>query len=182
VQLQAAEDATAKGYKKEARSHLQSARELARHGLSEARRSVRALRPQALEETTFWEALKGLIKSAAIGTPVQTEFQLRGEMREIPPLAQENLLHIGQEALTNTLKYAHASRFETRLSFNAKEVRLDLRDNGVGFKVNNGHSGFGLTGMQERVQQMSGTLTIASARGKGTKIVVVLPYKHEALL
>jgi GAF domain-containing protein len=48
VQLQAAEDATAKGYKKDAASHLQSARELARAGLSEARRSVRALRPQAL--------------------------------------------------------------------------------------------------------------------------------------
>ena len=95
---------------------------------------------------------------------------------------QENLLHIGQEALTNTLKYAHATRFETRLSFNAREVRLDLRDNGIGFKIDNGHSGFGLTGMQERVDQMNGTLTIASDRGKGTKIVVVLPEKQAALV
>jgi PAS domain S-box-containing protein len=182
VQLQAAEDATSKGYKKDARNHLQTARELARHGLNEARRSVRALRPQALENAPFWEALQTLIKNATVGTELHTEFQLRGTLRELLPKAQENLLHIGQEALTNTLKYAQATRFETRLSFNAKEVRLDLRDNGVGFKVNNGHSGFGLTGMQERVQQMSGTLTIASARGKGTKIVVVLPYKHEALL
>ena len=175
VQLQAAEDATSKGYKKDARNHLQSAQALARHGLNEARRSVRALRPQALEDATFWEALKGLIKSATVGTPLQTDFQLRGELRELPPMTQENLLHIGQEALTNTLKYAQATRFETRLSFNAKGVRLDLRDNGVGFKVNNGHSGFGLSGMQERVEQIGGRLTIASARGKGTKIVVVLP-------
>ena len=175
VQLQAAEDATSKGYKKDARNHLQSAQALARHGLNEARRSVRALRPQALEDATFWEALKGLIKSATVGTHLQTDFQLRGELRELPPMTQENLLHIGQEALTNTLKYAQATRFETRLSFNAKGVRLDLRDNGVGFKVNNGHSGFGLSGMQERVEQIGGSLTIASARGKGTKIVVVLP-------
>ena len=55
-------------------------------------------------------------------------------MRELPPMAQENLLHIGQEALTNTLKYAHATRFETRLNFNAREVRLELHDNGSGFK------------------------------------------------
>ena len=143
---------------------------------------MRALRPQALEDSTFWEALKGLIKSATVGTPLQTEFQLRGELRELPPMAQENLLHIGQEALTNTLKYAQATRFETRLSFNAREVRLDLQDNGIGFKVDNGHNGFGLTGMQERVDQMNGTLTIASECGKGTKIVVVLPEKEAALV
>jgi PAS domain S-box-containing protein len=175
IQLQAAEDATSKGYKKEARNHLQNARELARHGLNEARRSVRALRPQALEDATFWEALTNLIKSAAVGTPLQTEFQVRGEMRELAPFAQENLLHIGQEALTNTLKYAQATRFETRLSFRAKEVRLELRDNGIGFKVKNGSSGFGLTGMRERAERMNGKLTVSSVRGKGTRVVVVSP-------
>ena len=175
VQLHAAEDATLKGYKKDARDHLQNARELARDGLNEARRSVRALRPQALEEATFWEALKSIIKNAAVGTPLQIEFQVRGEMRELAPLVQENLLHIGQEALTNTLKYAQATRFETRLRFGAKEVRLELRDNGVGFKVNDGNGGFGLTGMRERAEQMSGTLSVSSTRGKGTRIVVASP-------
>ena len=178
VQLQAAEDATSKGCKKDARHHLQSAQDLARLGLNEARRSVRALRPQALEDTTFWEALQALIKNATVGTGLRAEFRLRGALRELPPKAQENLLHIGQEALTNTLKYAHATRFETRLSFNAREVRLELQDNGNGFKMNGRRDGFGLTGMRERVEQMSGRLTIASARGKGTKIVVVLPYSE----
>jgi PAS domain S-box-containing protein len=182
VQLQAAEDATSRGYKEETRNHLQNAQALARHGLNEARRSVRALRPQALEESTFWEALKGLIKSATAGTSLQTEFQVRGEMRELPPMAQENLLHIGQEALTNTLKYAHATRFETRLNFKAKEVRLELHDNGNGFKANERHDGFGLTGMRERAEQMNGILKVAAARGKGTKIVVLVPYEHEALI
>jgi PAS domain S-box-containing protein len=181
VQLQAAEDATSKGYKKDARHHLQSAQELARQGLNEARRSVRALRPQALEDTTFWEALQTLIKNATVGTGLHTEFRLRGALRDLPPKAQENLLHIGQEALTNTLKYAHATRFETRLSFNASEVRLELQDNGKGFKMNGRRDGFGLTGMQERVDQISGSLTVASARGKGTKIVVVLPYQDEGM-
>jgi PAS domain S-box-containing protein len=182
VQLQAAEDATSRGYKEEARNHLKNAQALARHGLNEARRSVRALRPQALEDATFWEALKGLIKSATAGTSLRTEFRVRGAMRELPPMAQENLLHIGQEALTNTLKYAHATRFETRLNFNAKEVRLELHDNGNGFKVGERHDGFGLTGMRERAEQMSGILTVAATRGKGTKIVVLVPYEHEALI
>jgi PAS domain S-box-containing protein len=182
IQLQAAEDATAKGFKKDAVNHLRNARDLARSGLGEARRSVRALRPQALEDATFWEGLQSAIKNATVGTDIQAEFHLRGRLRELRTTVQENLLRIGQEALTNTLKYAHATRFETRLSFNAREVRLDLRDNGIGFKIDNGHSGFGLTGMQERVDQMNGTLTIASDRGKGTKIVVVLPEKQAALV
>jgi signal transduction histidine kinase len=179
VQLQAADDAAAKGYKKDALHHLQSARDLARAGLNEARRSVRALRPQALEDATFWEALQTLIKNATAGTGLHVEFQRRGKTRELSPLVQENLLHIGQEALTNTLKYAHATRFEARLSFNATEVRLELEDNGVGFKMNGNHDGFGLTGMQERVTQMGGALTVTSARGKGTTIVVVSPYGGE---
>ena len=181
VQLQAAEDATAKGYKKDAANHLQSARDLARAGLNEARRSVRALRPQVLEEATFWEALQTVIKNATAGTGLHAEFYRRGKVRELSPLVQENLLHIGQEALTNALRYAHATRFEARLSFNATEVRLELQDNGVGFKMNGHHDGFGLTGMQERVTQMGGVLSVTSARGKGTKIVVVSPYAHAAL-
>ena len=182
VQLQAAEDAASKGYKKQSREHLRNAQELARVGLGEARRSVRALRPQALEEATFWDALKSAIKTTTAGTSLETKFQVRGELRELPQIAQENLLHIGQEALTNTLKYARATRFETRLSFNAKEVRLDLRDNGSGFKKNGRHGGFGLTGMRERVEQIGGTLRIASAPGKGTKILVVLPGAQAAPL
>ena len=177
VQLQAAEDASSKGYKEDARNHLQNARELARHGLSEARRSVRALRSQVLDEATFWEALQTLIKTAAVGTELHTEFQLRGKVRDLPAKAQENFLHIGQEALTNTLKYAHATRFETRLRFNSREVRLEFQDDGNGFKVNGRHGGFGLTGMRERIDQLGGSLAIVSARGKGTKIVVAFPDK-----
>ena len=177
IQLQAAEDATAKGFKKDAVNHLRNALDLARSGLGEARRSVRALRPQALEDATFWEGLQSAIKNATVGTEIHAEFRLRGRLRELRPTVQENLLHIGQEALTNTLKYAHATRFETRLSFNVRELRLELRDNGNGFKMNGRPDGFGLTGMRERAEQMSGTLTVSSARGKGTKIVVVLPYE-----
>jgi signal transduction histidine kinase len=176
VQLQAAEDATAKGYDKEAADHLQSARDLARAGLSEARRSVRALRPQALEDASLWEALQTMIKNATAGTDLHTDFQRRGKVRELPPIVQKNLLHIGQEALTNTLKYAHANRFEARLTFNQTQVRLELQDNGVGFKIKGRRDGFGLIGMKERVSQLGGQLTVTSARGKGTKIVVVSPY------
>src|SRR5438876_187896 len=176
VQLEALEDAIACCRRKEANEHLQRASELARRSLNEARRSVHALRPQALQGRNFWEALKGIIKNTTAGTALHTTFNLRGKMRHLPLVWQENLLHIGQEALTNALKYAHPRNFETRLTFKTKELRLELRDDGDGFKVKDRHDGFGLAGMRERVEQMGGTLKISSARGKGTNLLVTLPY------
>jgi PAS domain S-box-containing protein len=182
VQLEAAEDAIACCRRKEADEHLQQASELARRSLNEARRSVHALRPEALQRGNFWEALKGIIKNTTVGTAVHTSFELRGKLPELSEVWQENLMHIGQEALSNALKYAHARNFETRLSCNAKELRLELHDDGDGFKIKDQHDGFGLAGMRERVEQMGGKLKVASSHGKGTKIVVTLPYNHESIL
>ena len=181
VQLEAAEDAISCGYRKEADNHLHRAGELARQSLSEARRSVHALRPRALEEHNFWDALKGTIKNTTAGTALHATFEAQGKLPELPQPWQENLLHIGQEALTNTLKYAHARNFKTRLTYKAKELRLELRDDGDGFKVKDRHDGVGLRGMRERVEQMGGELEITSSRGKGTKITVLLPCNGEAM-
>jgi PAS domain S-box-containing protein len=182
VQLEAAEDAIACCRRKEANEHLQRAGELARRSLNEARRSVHALRPEALEQANFWNALKGLIRNTTAGTALHTTFELRGKLRDLPLVWQENLLHIGQEALTNALKYAHPRNVETRLICNTKELRLELRDDGDGFKVKDQHDGFGLAGMRERAEHMGGSLKIISGRGKGAKVVVTLPYDRGPML
>ncbi len=181
VQLEAAEDAIACGSRKDADKHLHRAGELARRSLSEARRSVHALRPQALQEQNFWGALKGTIKNTTAGTALHTTFEAKGKLPELPQPWQENLLHIGQEALTNTLKYAHARNFKTRLTYKAKKLRLELRDDGDGFKAKDRHDGVGLRGMRERVEQMGGELEITSSRGKGTTITVLLPCNGESM-
>jgi len=91
-------------------------------------------------------------------------------------------LHIGQEALANTIKYAHAHKFETRLMCDPKKLRLEFSDDGDGFKPQDRHDGRGLAGMRERVEQMGGELKITTSRGKGTKITVVLPSNGESML
>ena len=174
LQLEAAVDSMSCGQQKEADKHLHRAAGLARQSLKEARRSVHALRPAALERDNLWEALKGIIKGTTAGTPLHTTCELRGKLPKLPPSWQDNLLHIGQEALTNTLKYAQAKNFRARLTCNDKEVRLEVRDDGAGFEPKDRYDGLGLTGMRERVEQMNGQLEITSARGKGTKIVVAL--------
>ena len=181
IQLEAAEDAISSSLMNEAGQHMHRAADLARQSLSEARRSVSALRPKALEDANFWEALQENIKLITAGTTLRTGFQLSGPPRELPATWQANLLRIGQEALTNTLKHAHATQFNSRLSFNGQDLRLELSDDGDGFEVRGRHDGFGLAGMRERVAQMGGTLTVTSTQGAGTKLVVVLPFKEELL-
>jgi signal transduction histidine kinase len=182
MQLEAAEKAIEHRRSKQADEHLRRASGLARKSLNEARRSVHALRPEALKEGNFWNALKGMIKSITVGTALHPNFKVQGKMDQLPPVWQENLLHIGQEALANTIKYAHAHKFGTRLMCDPKELRLEFSDDGDGFKAQDRHDGRGLTGMRERVEQMGGELKITSLRGKGTKITVVLPCNGESML
>jgi two-component system NarL family sensor kinase len=66
------------------------------------------------------------------------------------------------------------------VSYKARELRLELRDDGDGFKAKDRHDGVGLRGMRERVQQMGGELEITSSRGKGTTITVLLPCNGES--
>jgi len=162
-----------------AAKHIGRARELARESLTEARRSVHALRPQALEKATFADALRAIITNTTAGTSLHSDFQLKGELHELQPAVEENLLHIGQEALSNALKHAHATKFQARLSFDSDAVRLELSDNGKGFVVDcaNG-GGIGLIGMRERAEQIGATLAVTSKPGRGTKIIAVSAHQQ----
>src|SRR5258706_16473808 len=168
VQLEAAGEAMSQSRTARVSDHLNQAGELARESLREARRSVQALRPQALEEKKLSEALKDLIEKMTRGTTMHAKFTLQGKRRKLPPEWETNLLRIGQEVLTNVLRHARASEFKVLLVFDCGEVRLDLRDNGCGFDPQGRHEGFGLQGMRERAEGMGGQLTIQSAAGQGT--------------
>ncbi len=175
VQLEAAEDATLRGKAVEAGKHLRRVSKLAREGLAEARRSVQALRPQALEDRNLLAALDRLIHQMTPGSGLRAELGYVGPPRPLAPALEESLLRIGQEALTNTLKHAGADRFCVRLVFGPSEVSLEVSDNGRGFDPSRTNGGFGLTGMKERVSHLGGQLTIESAPGQGTRILVALP-------
>ena len=176
VQLDTAVEALRDEEPDAAAKHIGRARTLARESLTEARRSVHALRPQALEKADFADALKAIITNTTAGTSLRSDFQLNGEPRKLQSSVEENLLHIGQEALTNALKHACATTFQARLSFDSDAVRLELRDNGKGFMIDNANGGgIGLIGMKERAEQIGATLAIASKPGAGTTITAISP-------
>lgn len=175
IQLDAAEDAILAADSNAAATHVLRAAGLARESLREMRRCVHGLRPHVLEEGSFCQALEKTIRSATEGTVLRTKFQLRGAVRELPPLWQDHLLRIVQEALSNTLKHARATRFQVRLIFTSGSVRLEIRDDGRGFDETAAHDGIGLLGARERTEQMMGTLAVTSSRHGGTRILVTVP-------
>ncbi|MBE2214571.1 MAG: PAS domain S-box protein [Opitutaceae bacterium] len=175
VQLEAAGDASSKGLAEDANAHMHRAAELARESLKEARRSVRALRPQALEEMSLGAALGDMISKMTAGTNLAATFSVRGTPLALPPAWEENLLRVGQEVLTNTLRHTRAKTFIATLSFQPSEIQLSMRDDGCGFDPTRKSDGFGLTGMRERVESMGGAMALKSENGAGTAVSIVLP-------
>ena len=115
------------------RRHFAAATRLARESLSEARRSVEALRPEALETARLSDALADVAKrwSALHGIPVQVT--TTGDARPMQHQAELALLRTAQEALANVAKHAQASRVGVTLSYMENQVALDVRDDGRGF-------------------------------------------------
>jgi PAS domain S-box-containing protein len=175
VQLEAAEDAGQRGLAAEAGEHLHRARDMARESLREARRSVHALRPEALEENDLCEALDAMFTRMTAGTALRSAFSFQGDPCRLSGPCEEDLLRIGQEALTNVLRHAGATNFEARITFGREQARLDFRDDGRGFDPARERDGFGLVGMRERVERMGGTLEVRSAPGGGSAISVTVP-------
>ena len=158
----------------EALNLMERVGDLAREGLTEARRSVWALCPEALEYNNLPEALSRSVEQVTIGTSVKTEVSIQGTPRSLSPEISLNLLRIAQEALTNALKYALAQFILIELSFTPITVKLRVRDDGRGFNLKHQTegSGFGLIGMRQRTEKLGGKLQIFTQPGEGTEITV----------
>jgi signal transduction histidine kinase/ligand-binding sensor domain-containing protein len=163
-----------------ARKHLDRARALVRSSVAEARRYVWDLRSQSLDERDLPAALAEMTRRLTAEGGVQTQFSVGGTFRPLPPQVENNLLRIGQEAVGNAVRHAQAKNLSVSLDFGAREVRLEVKDDGRGFDpaaYNDGGRGghFGLVGMRERAEQMGGTAAVNSAPGAGTEVTVRVP-------
>jgi signal transduction histidine kinase len=174
-QLEAAEAALRRPISQKVQTHLRRARELAHKSLGEARRAVRALRPQSLQDGGLCAALERLLREMTAGTALRAQFHRKGRERPLPRDLEEHLLRISQEALTNTLRHARAASFDACLAFAPDEVQLDLRDDGRGFNPRRSSEGSGLKGMRERADRIGARLRVWSTAGEGTGIRVAWP-------
>jgi signal transduction histidine kinase len=176
IQLEAAEDILEENHQG-AKAHLKKARDLARSSLVEARRSVWALRPRALEGGDLVSGLKNLAHQMTVGKQVKVQFSTRGAVRPLSPETEVHLLRIGQEALTNALRHAHASLIKIELIFNRHGIQLSVHDNGRGFDVASGNEdgSFGQVSLRERAEQIGAKIIVNSEPGSGTRVLAFVP-------
>jgi len=176
VQLRSAEETLADAPDL-ARTAIGQVRELARDGLADIRRTVDALRPQALDRFDLATALRRAAVQATMGTPMDVQFNVRGDIYALPIDTALQLLRIVQEALCNALKYADAQRLTIELVFEPEQAQLCVQDDGRGFDLTQATAagGFGLLSMRARAAAIGAELIIRSAPGQGTSLVVALP-------
>jgi ligand-binding sensor domain-containing protein/signal transduction histidine kinase len=164
----------------QAQGHLKMALNMVRHSLAEARRSVMNLRSTALESGDLASALSETARQMMVDQEVNLDIQTSGSPKPLPPKIENDLLRVGQEAITNALKHGHADKICIELDYQPQSVTLRVRDNGLGFdpaqSVARG-SHFGLLGMRERAKQMGASLIVQSSPGQGTEIVLEVSIK-----
>ena len=173
MQLNAAEQRL-QGTQPEARAHIEKARELANASLEEARRSVSALRADALSNGTLLDAMEQIGRKLTSDSGVQLDTKLEGQPYALPEQCEANLLRIAQEALTNAVRHSGTERIGIRLAYRTGSVVLEVGDSGRGMSGVE-PSGFGVDGMRERARQIGGEIQILSDPGRGTRIVVTVP-------
>ena len=183
VQLEAAEKLGSEHFE-HAISYVQRARRLTVECLQEVRSSVASLRAHTLEDFSLPRALQKLAAgfTESTGLPVQVQ----GDLSDSVPLAPEvslALYRTAQEGLTNVEKHAQATSVHLVLSPGDEGIELVVQDDGIG---PSGHGlpnrgGFGLLGLQERVELLGGHLHFGPAASSiGAVLKVFLPYHPEA--
>lgn len=132
------------------------------------------LRPTELEGKTLSQGLEMILKE--LTDKANMEVIYRDEVEQLPKVIEVNLFRIAQEFISNTLKHAKASLLEVYLTQNENAVQLKMIDNGRGFDLDaNRELSYGLKNMEDRVEDMAGTMTLLSAENKGVSMTIRIP-------
>lgn len=175
MQLELARNSARTGVVDAMMPHLGTAHQIVRTCLAEARESIWNMRSHVLERHDLIGALRAVAEQLGAGLDCRIETRVEGRARRLAPMVENHLLRIGQEAVANALKHARARNIELAIHFAEPAVRLVIEDDGAGFEpaaAPDGH--FGLRGMRERVEQMSGRLTVGRGAQGGTRVEVVV--------
>lgn len=157
--------------------HLEQARRAAGDALAETREFIHALAPPSLRTGGIDAALTRLAEQTHEATGIRVEVTLPQERTQLPTPVETALLRIAQSAVANVTQHAQAHRLDLTLSRLDDEIILDVVDDGRGFdlaKLTSTSGGdqpsYGLLAMQDRVNDLGGTLVVESSIGNGTSV------------
>jgi signal transduction histidine kinase len=158
--------------------YLDQAKELARFGLAEARRTALCLRPFNLDKIGLIGTLEMLVERSKIPGRLSCSFSANdSRANDLPPKTQEHLFRIAQEAICNAVRHANPKVISVSLRCKRGYLELHIQDDGRGISAAEQLSqhGLGLINMQNRAKEIGARLYIHGEPGRGTAIVVRLP-------
>ena len=136
------------------------------------------LRPSMLDDLGLAPALEWQGREFSRHTGVPAVVTVDGTVDDLPETHRTCIYRVVQEALTNCAKHAKAKNVLVSVHGRDKSVEALIQDDGVGFNAASRVGGLGLLGIEERVQELEGTLGIISQLGKGTTLRVQIPVKR----
>jgi signal transduction histidine kinase len=160
----------------EARQILDQARRASQSGLTEARRSLQALRASPLEDLGLGLALRVLAREAAARASLRLDLDVQSHLQNLAPEVEQCIYRVAQESLTNVARHADAKSLRVALRFDSGALTLTIADDGRGFDpaaVNVAR--YGLQGLRERAEMVGAVLHVTSSIPGGTLIRLVVP-------
>jgi signal transduction histidine kinase len=171
--LRAVEEAGSPDHMRTAASDL---RELVVGTLQDVRRLAVQLRPKALDDFGLVAAVEHLVRTFSEATSIRVDLEAQLGEKRLPAEVETTLYRIVQEALTNIVKHAAASRVSILLVRRGGTATVVIEDDGRGFDSTElREEGMGIIGMRERVQLHEGRLTVESTAGSGATLVAEVP-------
>jgi signal transduction histidine kinase len=161
---------------------LQRIRDLAKEGLTEARRSVLALQPEETRRGSLTVALTQLAERSTVSGRVTCTFQGGAIATGLPPEHEHALLRIAQEAVSNAVRHAHPKNVRIVLEEEPTAWELSISDDGIGLEGGPelcAKAGFGLENMRDRARAIGGEWRLDSRPGEGTRISVRVPRRQQ---
>ena len=168
----------------EAKKRIQVVAQAARDGLNDVRRSINALRPDALENTTLAEALETMISNFKATTSAEVFYDQQAGPLVFAQDEEDTLYRVLQESMTNAVRHGHATEIHISLTRRDNLLTIDVRDNGLG-GGEDVREGFGLRHMRERLELLGGSLTFGNRETleedgeRGFYILVSLPIREK---
>lgn len=156
------------------------ARSMVAHCQAEARRIIWDLRDTDEVTNILSHALTRTLSANLTSETIEVSFDVEGDEVPLAPGCVHHLVCIGQEAVSNAIRHAHATHIAIQLKYESDALTLSIRDDGCGFLHSDratalgGH--FGIPVMEERARKLGGTLRLVTSVGLGTEITVKVSF------
>jgi signal transduction histidine kinase len=133
------------------------------------------LRPSMLDDFGLQAALEWHVRDFMARYAINVELRMVGDFDRLPDRHRTCVYRIVQEAMTNCVRHADAKNIQVGVTTTEGQLRVSVSDDGVGLDPAYRRTGLGLLGIDERVKELHGTVTISPEAERGTTLAVRLP-------